>query len=189
MSKKSILLFVFLLSFTTFAYANSPGNCPQLGIPNIGPPPPYDFMANGMPYYNGCWDTQNITYHDNAMFCGTAANYWEFTGGGTSWLAQTLVVGRNTSHLEVHYSTDFSSPSYDGPGDQLWLIIDDQTTGQRLLTDNVNGYFGTYCGVRSFNFYAPANLNGHTLLVRFSAIKANAGSHIYVRGVELWDRQ
>ncbi len=196
---KKMLLFLVTLSLASFAYANQPGNCPPLGTPNVGPPPPwYDYIANGGPSYDGCWSEQLVVFRDASLgglppFNGIYETYWDFQSGGTGVLSQTFVVDRSVNQLWFGYQLDFEDPHYDS-NDMFFTTVTDQTTGRVLYSDSWFGSYGSYGGDRvpgyipSTNTY---NLNGHTIQVQFSARKNYLYNDvkIFSRGVTLRTHQ
>jgi len=195
MSRKIAVAFVFML-VTSFAYANSPGGCPPFGSPLIGPPPPYDYMANGMPSYDGCFDEQLVAFRDASYgqyppFCGSYSTYWEFLTGGTAVLTQTLTLDSNAGnpqHLTFMYQLDFEDSHNDG-NNQFWAIVTDMTTGTQLVYDYYNGWYGSSCGanIRKRYINPTSDIRGHQIQVRFISSKCYActDTKVYVKGISL----
>ncbi len=191
MKKTAVLLFV-ALSLAPMLYANSPDNCAQQGNPFGGP---YDFIADGGPYYDGCWSKQLITYHDatvdgSAPICtplGYAySTYWKFERGGTSVLSQTIPVSSAATNLTLLFNLDFDDPHWDY-NDVIYFKLTDTTTNTVLFLSQWVGSNGNPCARMKFDIYNSTNLNGHTLLLQFigSQVYSYTDVNIRVKGVSL----
>ena len=183
------LLVAAVLVVAPTAFANQPGNCPPLGVVNVGPPPPYDFVANGRPdETNLCWAETNLNFVINYDYCHYWRDYWDFNNGGV--LSQTMTVPSNMHITSVRllYIMDFVDPHSDGNANAIRVDIYDQTNGNTWIGgDFWSGYNGTlYCTERSEYGFSNVDLAGHTLQLSFSARKGNYPDvHITVKMVSL----
>jgi hypothetical protein len=181
------LLVAAVLVVAPTAFANQPGNCPPLGVVNVGPPPPYDFVANGSPSSDTCWAETNLTFVTNYDYCSYWRNYWDFSNGGV--LSQTMTVP-STMHItgvKLLYILDFIDPHSDGNANAIRADIYDQTNGNTWIGgDYWSGYSGSlYCSQRTGYGVSYVDLAGHTLQLSFSVRKGYSDVHINAKMVSL----
>ncbi|HEX7680626.1 MAG TPA: hypothetical protein VF713_21005 [Thermoanaerobaculia bacterium] len=170
------------------AFANQPDNCPALGYVAVGPAPPYEYTANGVPSYDLCWSKTNVTFmtgtHD---YCNYYRNFWEFSNGGVLYQTMTVPSNLHGSSVRLFYILDAIDPHSDGNANAIRADIYDVTTGNTWLGgDFWSGFSGSlYCTQRISYGFASGDLAGHTLQVIFSARKGSDDVHITVKFVSL----
>jgi hypothetical protein len=184
---KSAVTAVFsLLLITSAAFANQPNGCAQLGQPPLGPTPPYDYTANGVPSLDNCWYKTNVTYTTGYDSCNYWRNYWDL--GANSELSQTLVVpsDHHFTSLKLYYILDFIDPHLDGSSNTFRSDVYDLTTSAWLGGDYWSGWNGSLsCAQRIITCSSSADLAGHTLEIKFSATKGYSNTDINVKLVSL----
>jgi len=192
----SLLLF-FVLLVPTIAFANEPDGCPQTGTGRVGPIPPYDYIANGGPYYDGCWTKSFTDYVIDYDSCSSFRNYWEFNYAAT--LTQSLVIPAShtgTTHLTFNYELDFDDPNHDGAWNRFTVYIRDTTPGAAVLLLGTNTYNGAYpslyCSKRKIviapvdpTTRLPVDLAGHSITISFVGSRAYSNTHIRLKNVML----
>src|ERR1700753_3068916 len=133
------LFFAFVLrGVASFGYANSPGSCSPIGSPF--PSEPFDWVANGEPPYDGCWNKGSTTsYHDASIdgspaWCnGAHDRYWQLDYGFPQ-LNQTIPITHATpSTLSFVFYLDFEDPHYDST-DVVYATVYDLTAGTTLYS-------------------------------------------------------
>lgn len=185
------LLVAAVLVVAPTAFANQPNNCPPIGVVNVGPPPPYDFIANDRPDDrpdgSNCWAETNLTFVTNLDYCNIWRNYWDFSNGGV--LSQTMTVpsDMHLTQVKLLYTLDFVDPHNDGNANAIRVDIYDQTNGNTWIGgDYWSGYNGSlYCTRRIGYGVSYVDLAGHTLQLSFSARKGYSDVHITVKMVDL----
>ncbi len=158
--------------------------CSPRGDINGGPGGAYDWIANGGPSNNSCWNPVNTSFVTGTTTCGWTSNAWEFSYSGEISQSFTIPSGWTATHFGISYLLDFEDPTHNPAWSQFEMTVRDTNTGAVLASDS---YLGSnpdlYCSYRSKLW--TGNLAGHTLQVLFRGTPAGSSTHIRVRFISL----
>ncbi len=100
------------------------------------PDTPYDYIANGLPSYDGCWAKSSVNLWSGYDACHYYRNFWDF-GTGNSNFYQTFYVPStdNVKQLKSMYILDAIDPHSNSTLTNFRSDVYDLTTGAWLGGD------------------------------------------------------
>ena len=189
MRTKPIPLFLFiaaLLAVASAAFANEPDTCAPAGSPFVGPTPPYDYIANGLPSSDSCWAKSNVYFVSAYDACNSYRNFWDF-GTGNSNFHQTFYISStdNVKNFKLMYLLDAIDPGSNSALTNFRSDVYDLTTGAWLGGDWWSYYNGALsCAQRTIYCTASSSLAGHQIKVIFTGNRAS-GATLNVKFISL----
>ena len=178
-------LFALLLLVPLSALANDPGGCSPAG--GVGPAlPNYEYTANGVPSYDGCWQKSNVLYWSAYDACNWWRSFWQF-GNGSSYIWQKIYLGSTDTvrTFRLSYTLDAIDPDNI---DSTYFRSDvwDDTTGAWLGGEYWTHYNGSRsCSSRVLYPSSTSSLAGHTIRVQFTANRATTSVQMNVKQISL----
>jgi len=148
----------------------------------------FDFISNGTPSTDSCWNEQNVNFVANTTDCGWASNAFEFPVTFSAGLSQSFTIPANDqrTHFQLAYLMDFEDPNHDAAWDKVYISVWDNTSSQLLLTDSYNGSQASVsCTSRSTATF-NGSLAGHTISLQFQGSNAYSNTHIRFRFIQFW---
>jgi hypothetical protein len=181
------LLIAALFIVASAAFANEPGACAPTGSPFVGPTPPYDYIANGLPNYDGCWAKSNVNFWGGYDACNYYRNFWDF-GIGNSNFYQTFYVPStdNVKRFKLMYILDAIDSHSNSTLTNFRSDVYDLTTGAWLGGDWWSFYAGSLsCAQRTIYCAASSSLAGHQIKVIFTGNRADSAVTLNVKFISL----
>ena len=180
-----LCLFSSLMFVSLPALANDPGGCSPAG--GVGPASPYyEYTANGVPSYDGCWYKSNVLYWTAYDACNWYRSFWQF-GNGSSYIWQKMTLGStDTVHtFRLSYTLDAIDPD-NNDGTDFRSDVWDDTTGAWLGGEYWSHYNGSRtCSSRVLYPHSTSSLAGHLIRLQFTANRATTSVTMNVKAIAL----
>jgi hypothetical protein len=161
---------------------------PAGGNINIGPTDTsFDFISNGLPSNDTCWDEQNVNFVTNTTDCGWTSNAFELAVGFSAGLAQSFTIPADDkrTHFALSYLMDFEDPNHDD-FDRVVILVWDNTSGRLLSSDAYRGSLPSFSCMRHDLGTFNGSLAGHNITVQFQGSNGYANTHIRFRFIQFW---